>query len=67
MTVRSGGVTRVIDIPGFQVIASDLRQAPSQPARAENPNEDLAGLEGAGGDSTGGAAEAPTNEDVADT
>ncbi len=67
MTVRSGGVTRAINIPGFQVISADLQQAPSQPARAENPNEGLAGLEGAGGDSTGGAAEAPTNEDVADT
>lgn len=67
MTVRSGGVTRAINIPGFQVVAANPRQAPSRPARADGPSKDLAGLEGAGGDSTGGATEAPTNEDVADS
>ncbi len=67
MTVRSGGVTRAINIPGFQVVAVNAQQAPSQPVRTEGKAEALAGLEGAGGDSTGGAAKAPTNEDVADS
>ena len=67
MTVQSGGVTRAINIPGFEVVAENPRQAPSQPARAEGKAEGLAGLEGAGGDSRGGAPEAPTNEDVSDT
>jgi hypothetical protein len=67
MTVKSGGVTRAINIPGFQVVAANPQQAPSQPARAEGKADGLSGLEGAGGNSTGGAVEAPTNEDVADT
>ena len=67
MTVQSGGVTRTINIPGFEVVAENPQQAPSRPARAEAKAEGLAGLEGAGGDSRGGAPEAPTNEDVADT
>ncbi len=67
MTVRSGGITRATTIPGFQVVAANPNVAPSQPARPEGPSETLSGLEGAGGESTGGAPEAPTNEDVADT
>lgn len=67
MTVQSGGVTRAINIPGFQVVAVNPGQAPSQPTRAEAPGAGLSGLEGAGGGTTGGATKAPRNEDVADT
>lgn len=67
MTVQSGGVTRSINIPGFQVVATSPTAPPSQPTRAEAPSENLGGLEGSGGGNTGGAPEAPTNEDVADT
>ena len=68
MTVQSGGVVRTVGIPGFQVTATSSQQAPSQPTRPVGPVESLSGLEGpGGGDSTGGAPEAPTNEDVART
>jgi len=67
MTVQSGGVTRAVNIPGFQVVAVSPDQAPSRPVLAEGPGNGLAGLEGAGGANNGGAPEAPTNEDVADT
>ncbi len=67
MTVQAGGVTRSITIPGFQVVATSPTAPPSQPTQAEAPGESLGGLEGSGGDNTGGALEAPTNEDVADT
>lgn len=68
MTVQSGGVVRTVGIPGFQVTATSSQQAPCQPTRPVGPVESLSGLEGpGGGDSTGGAPEAPTNEDVART
>ncbi len=67
MTVQSGGVTRAVNIPGFQVVAVNPNQAPSRPAMAEGPGKGLAGLEGAGGKNNAGAPKPPTNEDVADT
>lgn len=67
MTVQSGGVSRAISIPGFQVVATNAQLAPSQPTRTAGPGENLSGLEGTGGENIGGAVEAPTNEDVADT
>jgi hypothetical protein len=66
MTVTSGGVQRVIDIPGFEVEATSPDAPPGQPTRAADAGDSLAGLEGSG-DDTGGASDAPTNEDVADT
>ena len=70
MTVESGGVTRAITTPGFQVVSVSAVVAPSRPAPAPPDGglgDKLSGLEGPGGDSTGGAPEAPTNEDVAET
>jgi hypothetical protein len=67
MTVQSGGVTRAVNIPGFQVVSANVGQAPSQPTRAKGPSTNLAGLEGAGGANIAGAPEAPSNEDVANT
>ncbi len=69
-TVESGGVTRAITTPGFQVVSVSAVVAPSRPAPAPPDGglgDKLSGLEGPGGDSTGGAPEAPTNEDVAET
>jgi trimeric autotransporter adhesin len=67
MTVQSGGVTRAVNIPGFQIVTTSASAAPSRPTRAVSPGANLAGLEGSGGDSTGGAPKPPTNEDVADS
>ncbi|MFP6699544.1 MAG: hypothetical protein VCF08_22050 [Alphaproteobacteria bacterium] len=70
MTMKSGGVTRAITTPGFQVVAASPTAPPSRPAPAppeDGPGDSLSGLEGPGGNNTGGAPEAPTNEDVADT
>lgn len=70
MTMKSGGVTRAITTPGFQVVAASPTAPPSRPAPAPpegGPGDSLSGLEGPGGNNTGGAPEAPTNEDVADT
>ncbi|MBT3331206.1 MAG: hypothetical protein HN394_06845 [Rhodospirillaceae bacterium] len=67
MTVKSGGVIRTVAIPGFQVTATNVQQAPSQPTRAQGSAESLSGLEGPGGDNAGGATEAPQNDDVAKT
>lgn len=67
LTVQSGGVTRTVNVPGFQVVAASVGKAPSQPARAKTSSVSFAGLEGTGGTNTSGAPEAPTNEDVAKT
>jgi len=65
MTVESGGVVREVGRPGFEVTAGP-NAAPSAPAPLTEQSVSLGGFEGVSG-STGGAAQAPTDENVAQT
>ena len=65
MTVESGGVVREVGRPGFEITAGPSA-APSEPAPLTEQSVSLGGFEGVSG-STGGAVQAPTDENVAST
>lgn len=65
MTVEAGGVVREVGRPGFEVTVGP-NAAPSAPAPLTEQSVSLGGFEGVSG-STGGATQAPTDENVAST
>lgn len=67
MTVNTGGGQRTITRPGFSVTIVNPNLPPPAPVFDQGGNAEQAGLEGSGESGSGGAAEQPTNEDVAGT